>query len=84
MYVRENVISALHVDWDWQCLCYQDRHPDEAFSQSLKKYLEITVLLLIFVQKFYAALIHQRLIHDWCAIKLEEHNSLENHYMLKH
>lgn len=74
MPVRENFISALHADWDQQCLCYQDRHPDKEFSQSLQKHLEITVLLLIFVPvdanwlttKFYAALIHQRLIHDCC------------------
>ncbi len=49
MPVRENFISALHADWDQQCLCYQDRHPDKAFSQSLQKYLEITILLLISV-----------------------------------
>lgn len=42
--MHENFISALHADWDQQCLCYQDRHLDKAFSLSLQEHVEITVL----------------------------------------
>lgn len=71
--MHENFISALHADWDQQCLCYQDGLLDKAFSQSLQKHLEITVLLLIFAlrcklidNKVLCRSYPSKLHYDWC------------------